>query len=221
MRLLFLLLLLANVGFYAYGLVGAERAGADPQFHLLEINRDKIKIMKERGEAPAKDQEARARMAICVEWAVLAGSDLARADAALAALALPPSMIERTVTDAGGYWVYLPPAKSKSQLDRNISQLTSLGVTEFFVVQEGSAWRNAISLGIFKNEDAAKVFLESLRAKGLQSAVAERREKFLKQIAYYLREPSDATIAKLAQLQRDFPGTRIRAVACPPAAAGN
>lgn len=219
MRLLFLVLLLANVAFYAYGVAVRERDGAETQLPLLQINPEKIRVIRGGDKMPVSGGEARTPAAACVEWAALAGPDVARADAALATLGIPPTMIERTVTDAGGYWVYLPPAKTKAQLDRNIGQLTALGITEFFVVQDATAWRNAISLGIFKSEEAARSFLETLRAKGLQSAIAERREKFLKQIAYFVREPSDAAIARLAELQREFPGTRIRAVTCPPAGA--
>jgi len=42
-----------------------------------------------------------------------------------------------------------------------------------------------------------------------------RREKFLKQVTYFVREPSAATIARLTELQRDFPATEIKAGSCP------
>jgi cell division septation protein DedD len=156
---------------------------------------------------------------VCIEWGALAGPDVPRADAAIARLELPDALVQRTVTDAGGYWVYVPPVKTKAQLDRTIGQMSALGITEFFVVEDATPWRNAISLGIFKSEEAARTFLDALRAKGLQSAVTGRRENFLKQIAYFVREPTEATVAKLAELQRDFPGTGMKAVACPGAGA--
>jgi hypothetical protein len=37
---------------------------------------------------------------------------------------------------------------------------------------------------------------------------------------YYLREPDSATVAQMAQLQRMFPGTQIRAGTCPDDIAG-
>jgi hypothetical protein len=225
MRTLFLLLLLANLAFFAYSLTARERALAESAITSLQVSPEKIKPIKPgEGAGAAASSNALSSApagavtvapAVCIEWGALAGADVARADAALAKLDLPETLVQRAVTDAGGYWVYLPPVKSKAELDRRIGQLAALGITEFFVVQDATPWRNAISLGIFRNEAAAKSFLEALRAKGVLSAVAERRENFLKQIAYFVREPNETTVAKLAELQRDFPGTRMKAVACP------
>ena len=126
--------------------------------------------------------------------------------------------IERAVVDAGGYWVYMPPLRSKNEVDRKVRELRELGVTEFFVVQDASQWRNAISLGIFRSDESAQAFLAGLRRRGVRSAIVGRRDNFLKQVVFYLREPSEATIAQLTALQEEFPGSEIRAATCPPAA---
>ena len=217
MRALFLLLVLANVAFFAYAVVGRQHSGADNQIPLLEISPEKIRLIKSTGGVAAAQPRPANAPAACVEWGVFAGPDVARADAALGRLELSPTLVQRAVADAGGYWVYIPPLKTKADVDKKLGELKALGVTEFFVVQDATPWRNAISLGIFRTEEAAKGFLDALRGKGMQSAVAERRENFLRQIAYYVREPTDAIVAKLAELQREFPGTQIKAVACPPA----
>jgi hypothetical protein len=51
----------------------------------------------------------------------------------------------------------------------------------------------------------------------VRSAIAARRENFLKQVAFYVREPSEATVARMTALQREFPGSEIKAGPCPPA----
>ena len=227
MRTLFLLLVLANLAFFAYSLMARERVAAASSIASLQVSPEKIRLIRP-GDSPAASSKAPAAApagvamaapTACIEWGALAGPDVPRADAAIAGLDLPAALVQRTVTDAGGYWVYLPPVKTKAQLDQSVGQLSALGITEFFVVEDATPWRNAISLGIFKSESAARSFLTTLRAKGVQSAVSERREHFLKQIAYFVREPNEATIARLAGLQRQFPGTEIKAVACPPAGA--
>jgi hypothetical protein len=227
MRAFFLLMVLANAAFYAYTYVAGQQASADRQISLLQISPERIKLLRAtngKAAAQAKPVAAPATTAsaaptACIEWGILAGPEVTRAETALAKLDLPQALVQRAVTDAGGYWVYIPPLKTKGELDKNIEELKSLGVPDFFVVQDSTQWRNAISLGIFKSEDAARTFLEALRARGVRSAVAERREKFLRQIAYYVREPTEATIARLAEMRREFPGTQIKAVACPPAGA--
>ena len=233
MRLLFLLLVLANAVFYAYALVARPQDAAG-RIAMLQINPEKIKVVraaggttpvKPRPAAPAKSAAVPASPApapvpapaACLEWGLLAGPEVARADAAIARLELPQILVQRVVADVGGYWVYIPPVKSKTEVDKKIRELRALGVTDFFAVQDQSQWRNAISLGIFKSEDAARNFLARMRGKGVRSAVVERRENFLKQIVYFVREPGAATVAKLAELQREFPSTEIKAVSCPPA----
>jgi hypothetical protein len=126
--------------------------------------------------------------------------------------------VQRRVTDIDGYWVHMPVLKTKPEVDRKLGELKALGVTDFFVVQDAGPWRNAVSLGLFKSEDAANAELERLRKIGVRSAVITRREKFLKQVSFFVREPSAATIARITELQRDFPAGEMKAVNCPPAA---
>lgn len=233
MRALFLLLVLANLVFYAYAHVARQSKGVESQIPLLQIAPEKIRLLKassgvpvEKSPAPRKRVPAAAPKAAsapappaaCLEWGIFAGPNVARAEAALAGLELPAGQVERAITDAGGYWVYMPPLKSKADTDRKIRELKELGVTEFFVVQDTGQWRNAISLGIFRTDEAAQAFLARLRERGVRSAIAARRENFLRQIAFYVREPDEATVARLTELQQQFSGSDLKAGPCPPAA---
>lgn len=217
MRIAFLLLLLANIALFAYGTTWRDGAGAAHPVSALQVNPDRIRLINsgEPGGAKPATMPEQTSAAACIEWGVVAGADVARADTAIAALDLPPAHLQRTVSDAGGYWVYLQPAKTKAQLERNLNELSAAGVADYFVIQDAGAWRNAISLGIFKSEDAAKAYLMSVENKGVRSATVGRREQFLKQIAYFVREPSKQVVARLAEMQREFPGTKMKAVACP------
>ena len=228
MRALFLFLVLANLVFYAYAHV-ARGSGAPGGVAQLEVSPEKIKVLgaaaqsaSDRPRAPVdkgakagSGEVAAAGPAACIEWGVFAGPDVARADTAVARLELPQDRIERTVTDAGGYWVYIPPLKSKSETDRKVGELKALGVGDFVIVQESGQWRNAISLGIFRTDEAAQAYLVKLRDRGVRSAVAERRENFLRHIAFLVREPDESVVARLAALHREFPGTELKATHCP------
>ena len=134
---------------------------------------------------------------------------------AVASLALPGAAVQRAVADSGGYWVYLPPLKTRAEVDRRVATLKARGVSDFYVVQEAGQWRNAISLGLFRSEETARNRAAKLRESGVQGVVLERRENILKQIAYFVREPDPAVVARLAELQREFPGTEVKAVPCP------
>jgi hypothetical protein len=216
MRLLLILLVLVNLGFFAYHRFLNETVDASAQIAALQISPEKIRpvvsIVTSAVATAAPSPTA------CVEWGAFGGPDVARADGALLALALPAEAVQRRVLDIDGYWVHMPAFKTKAEVDRKLGELKALGVTDFFVVQDAGPWRNAVSLGLFKSEDAANTELERLRKLGVRSAVVTRREKFLKQVSYFVREPSAATIARITELQRDFPTAEIKAVNCPEAA---
>jgi hypothetical protein len=233
MRTLVLLAVLANLVFFAYAQVVSENVARN-QAAQLEVSPEKIRIVRAGGQRAQERQRppgpsgtggvsaksATAAPAACIEWGTFAGPDIARADAALARLGVPQDRIDRTVADAGGYWVYVPPLKTKAETDRKVGELKALGVSDFFLVQDAGQWRNAISLGIFKTDEAAQAYLGKLKERGVRSAVAERRENFLKQIAFLVREPDDALVARLTMLQPEFPGSELKATPCPAAPKG-
>jgi hypothetical protein len=75
---------------------------------------------------------------------------------------------------------------------------------------------NAISLGVFSTEEAARRFLASIEAKGVKGAEKAPFAKELREVVMLVREPDTETVARLTILQRDYPGTQLRAVPCPP-----
>lgn len=233
-RILLLLLLLTNIGFFAYHrlLSGTDEAAA--QIAALQISPEKIVPVAVEALSSVAPAATTAPVAVpaapaavspvpavtvaptsCAEWGLFAGAEVARADAALAALALPAGATQRRVTEVDGYWVHMAPLKTKGEIDRKAGELKALGVAEFFVVTDAGPWRNAVSLGLFKNEEAAKSELERLRARGVRSAMITRRERFLKQVAFVVSDPAAVTMARLTELQKDFPGSEIKTGNCP------
>jgi hypothetical protein len=75
--------------------------------------------------------------------------------------------------------------------------------------------RNAISLGIFKSEEAASKYLETLRDKGVRSARVGPREHRVTQTAFLVRNPDPAISARMAELTTRFPGSELKAKDCP------
>jgi cell division septation protein DedD len=144
------------------------------------------------------------------------GPDIARAEAAIAQLALPAERVRRVQKDAMGYWVLIPPLPSKDETDKVMAALKAQGVSDFSLVTEPAARQNAISLGIFRSEDAAQTLLAAVRNKGFANAVLEPREGFFRQVVFYIREPNDAVVARLATLRAAMPGTEVKAMGCAP-----
>jgi hypothetical protein len=215
MKWLFGLLLLASLVFFAFMQWGGVGAGDSKSLQPQPpLNVEKIKLLSS-AMLPASSVQSGVQAApVCMEWGDFSGVDLTRATAALSALALGNNLTQRQVEHVSGYWVYIPPLKSSAEVEKKVAQFKALGVGEYFVVQEAGKWQNAISLGLFKTEEAAQKFRESIKAKGIGSAkVGERTSKRMFTV-FVLKDPDASVTAKLAALQKDFPDSDLEAAVC-------
>lgn len=221
MKWLFYLLLLANVVFFAYMQLATGDNG-EAALVRRQFNAEKIKLLnpKEALTIPVLKPAVKlenapaARPAACMEWGVFSGTDLARAQDALDKLQLGESLSLRSSEETVGHWVYIAPLKTKKDAENKIAELKALGIGEYFLMQDNSPWRNAISLGVFKSEELARNYLAKLQEKGVKSAVIGERGHQVKRTLFQIRDAGDALATKLAELQRDFPGSELKAVEC-------
>jgi SPOR domain len=211
MRALFILLVLANIGLAGYAWYTSRQTNPDAGLVQLQMNADKIRITTPRPMvAPARQKVA------CLEWGTFGAGETKLAQSALDALKLGERLTAREVQVLVSYWVYIPPLRTKAEADRKIAELRKLGVQEYYMVEGPSTLRNAISLGIFKTEDAANNYLASLTQRGVRSARVGSRDHRVSQTAFWVREPDVALTSKLAELRLQFPGSELKAVECPP-----
>ena len=215
-RLLFFLLLIAVTVFGAHLWLTANAERTD--LSVRERNRDEIRIVEATPpeQAARKAEETRRAMqslagAACVEFSGVAQPDLPRLRDAFTAMKLGDRLSERRVEETTRYWVYMPPARDRRTAETTLAQLRRLNVTDVSIRPD-----NAISLGVFSNEDGARRFLASLDAKGVKGADVGPFAKELRDVVMLVKEPDTETVARLALLQRDFKGAQLRAVACPP-----
>lgn len=159
-----------------------------------------------KAEVPAK--------LLCMEWGEFSGTDLSRADIALATMKLGDRLKSRTVEYTSGYWVYIAPMKTHEQIKQKAALLKKLAIEDYFVVQETGPWKNAISLGVFKSAEAAKKYLLKLHKRGLTSAKMGARAVKLKFTVFVLNRLDSAASSQLAVLHKDFPDSEIRQIPC-------
>ena len=211
MRVIFFLLLLANIGVAGYAWYASRQANPDAGLVDQQLNADRIRITTARPMVPAVPPKA-----ACLEWGSFGAADVKPAQAALDALQLGNRVSAHDVQVLVGFWVYIPPLSSKADIDRKIAELRKLGVQEYYAVDAPGSMHNAISLGIFKTEDAANKYLDSLQQKGVRSARVGSREHRVTQTAFVVRDPDVALTAKLAELRLQFPGSELKAAECTP-----
>lgn len=211
MRALIAVLLVANLALLGYGLLASrEREGAEARLLENQVNAARIRIV--RGEPEPVPPPA---PEVCVEWAPLTAEELARAREALQPLALGDRLGASPVTVTTGWWVYVPPQKTRAAADRELARLAAAGVRDTFLVQETGDMRFAISLGIFRTEEAALRFRDGLKARGVTNAVAGPRAHQARLNALYVRGAKESDTARLVELKAGFPGTEVRAAKCP------
>lgn len=124
-----------------------------------------------------------------------------------------------TATESGGtdgakIWVYIPPLDSADAARKKTQQIIELGVEDYFVVNNGSKWQNAISLGVFSTREAAERRLTELKNKGVRSAVVRDKDDTFKPVTFLLKGVAEADMPKLDKLGGTFRGVELRETAC-------
>lgn len=211
MRTVFFILLLANVVFFAYARLGpGAQANGDPQIIGQQLNRERIHLLAPaQVSALTRKVELPKVATVCLEWGAFAGADTARAAQALEPLALGPKLTQRKQEETAGFWVYIGPLSSRQAAAQKAAELKRLGVDDYFVIPDDPKWRNAVSLGVFKTQDAAKARLAALRAKGVKSAAVGARDTQLGKTYFQVHEATPALAAKLNELKQTFAGSDV------------
>ncbi|WP_426078516.1 SPOR domain-containing protein [Janthinobacterium sp. PSPC3-1] len=148
----------------------------------------------------------------CTEVGNFVLADARKFEARLEPLELGERQSRRNVAgqDISSYMVFIPPQGSKEGADRKAGELKQLGVTNYFIMGEGSPQRWGISLGVFKSETSAQSHLASLQKQGVHSARVAPRYSSSKQLAYQFRNLDAATRTRLAAITAQFDEQELR-----------
>lgn len=218
-RFVFFLLLIANVAFAAHLYFNESQAGpALPP----EINRDGIGIVSVTDAAKAQqDALAVKRLAAtlngsaCVDFAVKP-ADAPRAQAAFAAMNLGDRLSTHNVDEFTRFALTLPVQRDKRSAETLVANLKKTGVKDVSVLAD-----NAVSLGVYSTEEAARKVVAELQAKA-QSLVKDLqvtpRNAQPREAIFTVKEPDTTMVARLTIMQRDYEGSTVKAVTCAVAA---
>ena len=230
MRAVFLLLVLANAAFFAWTRLAANGgAGADPAPLGRQIQPEKMRVVSPDELAQATAQKAAAPTAPpapqpapasaspatvkCIEWGAFAPAEAARAEKALAPLQLGERLSQRRTEETAGWWVFIPPTtptNARQAALRKAAELKKLGVQEYFIVQEEGPNRWAVSLGVFRSEEAAQARLAALRAQGVRSARVGPRETQVPKVWLQVESVDAGLRAQLQEAARLIDGSELR-----------
>ena len=214
LRLLFWGLLLLNgvlfamhQGYLETGLTEAH----EPARMAAQLNADKIKLVSAAAALTAPvPAAAKVEVVACTEIGNFDEAEAKRFESRIAGLAFGDKPVRRNVPDAKRHIVYIPPQAGKEGADKKVAELRNLGIKDFFVIQDNSALRWGISLGIFKTEAAAGVHLAALNQKGVRSARLGVQNFGSNQVAIQLRQIDAGAKLELDKIKADFPNQEVR-----------
>ena len=239
MRAFLLFMLLANVAFFAWSLHFSPAAGPSPEGHLVnqQIQPEAIRLLPPDSapDAPPAESASAAPAAtppaaqatlsanakpgatvpppptVCLEWGAFSPGDVRSVLEAVGKV-LPEAKVtqRRVVDESGQYWVFMPPQPSRQGALQKAGELRRLGVEEMFIIQDDSKYRYAISLGVFRTQEAARNYLEKLRTQGVRTAQVGPRDTSGQRVFLQVRARADVARAELGALRPDYPGTDVR-----------
>jgi hypothetical protein len=213
MRAVFLLLVLANVGFFAWARYYTPSGESVPL--ARQVDPDKLKIVPPRDMPPLSLSQKMAGPAVtgCLEWGSFSLAEAPRAEKALEPLGLGSRLGQRRTEEAAGWWVYIPPQASRQAALKKAAELKSLAVDDYFIVQEEGEFHWALSLGVFRTEEAAQARLTTLRDQGVRSAQVGPRETIVPKLWLQVKGVDAALASRLRDIARQIEGTELRS--CP------
>ncbi|HWD23736.1 MAG TPA: SPOR domain-containing protein [Burkholderiales bacterium] len=213
MRLAFMLLVLANIAFFAWARYYAPSVAADSVPLARQIDPEKLKIAPPPELAAVSQQPpAGPVLAGCLEWGSFSLAEAARAEKALEPLGLGNRLGQRRTEEPAGWWVFIPPQGSRQAALKKAAELKSLAV-DYFIVQEEGESRWALSLGVFRSEEAAQARLDMLRDRGVRSAQVGPRETVVPKVWLQVKGVDAALESRLKDIARQMEGSELRG--CP------
>jgi len=188
-RASFFLLVLLNLVFFAWGqgYFGPRDEGREPERLAKQITPEKVRLVAdgEPGQtppsAPAPEPApvvapapAPAPALVCRRIDGLPAAEVESLQAKAAKVA-GVQWVSLPQAPQTLYWVHIPPLAGRPVADKKMTELKSLGVTDYHLIETGKD-ALAISLGQFRSEDAAKTFLAAAQKKGVRSAQIKPRD---------------------------------------------
>lgn len=165
------------------------------------------------GSAQAQPQASAAPADACVQWGPFSDVDRAKAQADLDPLKLGHALAQRQVTMTDAWWVSLGPIPTRATADRRVADLRAQAIDDLSVVDTGDG-QFAVSLGIFRTQDAANVRVQALAARGVPGAHAAPSPRPITQTVLVVRNPPPGVAARLEALRGKYTGSELRTGPC-------
>ena len=240
MRVLFFVLLLANLAVLALIVQPVPPAGVEPERLAQQLNAERISVIDPTAAAlqAAKERLQRHRVAQdhAAQQAAPAGTPPAAADApssslakavcvelgdfsAQAAESFEPQLSRlsmtgipqrRVVQPPPAYLVFIPPQATDTAAAGKLAQLREQGFADSAVIREDSPRRRGVSVGLFSKEELAMAQVEKLHRSGFADARMGEHPLNSTRYAYRLPGVTETGATRLAAVASGYAGVTVR-----------
>jgi hypothetical protein len=215
------LLLVVNVGLLAY--FNLDTIVPKPPAEDRTISAEKLKVLsakeleampKREAPPPPEVVASPAEITSCYKWGNFSSTNLPSAQVVLVRLGLSADVNQEAVANQDRrFWVYYPPLKNAELAQQKANEIRGLGVEELFIVQD-SQWRNAISFGLFNEEQLASNLLKDLQDKGVKGVTKALRNPGKALSSLLIKGVTPAMALELHKTKHEFLGTELAPAAC-------
>lgn len=187
MRLIFIVLLIGNLGFFLSQILG-EKAVAEGKPAVPEHrNFGNLQTIAERDASGKRPAAIVAKKEVVASESSSAPSDAERCELIgpfaellhaeylverLTALEVASAIKQVEIADGKNYWVYLKPEMSEKEALRRLSEIQQAKAIDSYIIPSGEL-ANGISFGQFVSEAEAKTKAEQIRAQGYAAEIKE------------------------------------------------
>lgn len=206
MRLLFFVLVLANVVTLAY-FIYHEQSDAPIKASHAPLNPEKIRTVP---LSPRDTSNSTAEKLSCWSWSVHQADQTAVARAALDKLGLGDRL---TQNPDEIFVLTMDGLKTKRDAEKKLAELRALGIDEVQMIDEPEKHTAHLVLGRFTDEDAAVVRLNQLKEKGVKSTSISKQAGV--GARFVIKQANEKAAADLVQLASTLPGSSVKQSACP------
>lgn len=180
------------------------------------LNVDQLSLRSQAGSGakgetppPVRDVEA-----FCIEWRGLNQAEFTQLREQFKAMASERVMSFTAVPVNTRHWVIFPPLPSAESAAAKLSELVAAGLTDAFVIKD-NAWRNAISLGLYANNEAAQRRVREVEDKGVLGTRIEIQPRQGTDYYFLIRSEDPEALKSLGGIKQSYPNSRQSRVACP------
>lgn len=216
MKRLIWLLVSLNIGLLLYFNL-AQILPSTPIVNQAEIMAERIRLPSAQQIAampkPAQHIASVPLQTACYQWGIFSGERIEAAETTAQHLGLAATLKEQIPMQARRFWIYQPPLKSAAEAQIKAAELKALGVEYLQVVQEPK-WRNAISFGVFADENRALKLLNELKAKGVNNVQKTLRNQGGSYSSLVFTHLTADHVAALQQLKPNFPEADLEKIDC-------